>query len=92
MYEYDEGASQRIQRQTSRTPIENLSYQQKLAQAGVGGYPGVCYNKKGGKREEGHYEAQGGKGYKWKMLHTRDLLHRGDMKSFARRRMKTYDV
>ena len=48
--------------------------------------------QEGGKREEGHYEAQGGKGYKWKMLHTRDLLHRGDMKSFARWRMKTYDV
>ena len=61
VYEYDEGASQRIQRQTSRTPIENLSYQQKLAQAGVGGYPGVCYNKKEGSGRKDITRHRGGR-------------------------------
>ena len=71
VYEYDEGASQRIQRQTSKTPIENLSYQQKLAQAGSGGiqvYVTTRRGEAGGRTLRG----TGGKGYKWK-----NVAHQG---------------
>ena len=88
VYEYDEGASQRIQRQTSRTPIENLSYQQKLAQAGVGGiqvYVTTRRGEAGGRTLRG----TGGEGIQVENVAHQGFVASRDMKSFARRRMKT---